>query len=103
MFDGVLAAGVWTLLKNRSLPAVALLDIAQSQSVLIDETRLARRLRGTPSGEQPPTIAEEGRPPDAQRLLEEMEEAVRSGKELLRRVRNETALPEVLPAPGSSR
>ncbi|MHC4695150.1 MAG: response regulator [Planctomycetota bacterium] len=65
-----------------------LLEVAKRQSALIDEARLARRLRSARPQDRAETIAKEGKPADTRELLEEMEGAVRNGRELLRDVRN---------------
>ena len=65
-----------------------LLEVTKRQSALIDEARLARRLRNAPRKERAETIATQGKPADPRELLDEMDEEVRRGKELLEDVRN---------------
>ncbi len=65
-----------------------LLEVTKRQSALIEEARLARRLRGASHGDRAETIAKEGKPTDTHELLEAMDGAVRNGKQLLREVRN---------------
>ncbi|MBU0719280.1 MAG: response regulator [Planctomycetes bacterium] len=65
-----------------------LLEVTKRQSALIDEARLTRRLRGATHRERTEAIAKEGKPSDTHELLEEMEGAVRNGRELLREVRS---------------
>ena len=69
-----------------------LLEVTKRQSALIDEARLARRLRGARPQDRAETIAKEGKPADTRELLEEMDGAVRNGRELLKDVRNERDL-----------
>lgn len=71
------------LAKSRNL-----LEVTKRQSALIDEARLTRRLRGASHRERIETIAKEGKPTNTHELLEEIDGAVRNGKELLREVRN---------------
>jgi two-component system, probable response regulator PhcQ len=61
----------------------ALLDVAREQATLIDETRIMRRLRERPAS--PPSAAIQGHdePSGEQVLLQEMDEAVRKGRDLL--------------------
>ena len=79
-----------------------LLEVTKRQSALIDEARLTRRLRGADHRERAETIAKKGKPTDTRELLEEMDGAVRNGRELLRDILTETAdqpEPENIKAP----
>ncbi|MEE9296477.1 MAG: response regulator [Phycisphaerae bacterium] len=64
-----------------------LLEVTKRQSALIDEARFARRLRDAPHRQRAETTAKQRESADARELLEEMEDAVRNGRELLRDVR----------------
>ena len=65
-----------------------LLEVTKRQSALIDEARLVRRLRNAPRKEQAETTATQGKPADPRELLDEMDEEVRRGRELLEDVRS---------------
>ncbi|MFQ5462353.1 MAG: response regulator [Phycisphaerae bacterium] len=66
-----------------------LLEVTQRQSVLIDEARMVRRLRSATHKDRSKAIAKGDQPMDPWELLEEMNEAVRVGKALLKDVANE--------------
>jgi two-component system, probable response regulator PhcQ len=69
-----------------------LLEVTKRQSALIDEARLACRLSGASHRERAEAIAKEGKPADTCELLEEMEGAVSSGRELLEDIRKDQDL-----------
>lgn len=69
-----------------------LLEVAKRQSVLIDEARIVRRLRGAPRQERTKAAARGDGPMEQQELLQEIEEAVRNGRELLTAIKNEKGL-----------
>jgi len=66
-----------------------LLEVTQRQSALIDEARLARRLRGATPRQRAESLAKDGKPADTRELLKEMENAVRNGREILTDLRTE--------------
>jgi len=68
-----------------------LLEVTQRQSLLIDEARMTRRLRGASHKDRSQAIAKGDRPSDPRELLEEMEEAVRLGRALLKNVGKESS------------
>ncbi len=76
-----------------------LLEVTKRQSALIDEARLTRRLRGARPQDRAEIIAKEGKPADTRELLDEMDGAVRNGRELLREVRSGS---DLQPDPKSS-
>ncbi len=63
-----------------------LLEVTKRQSALIDEARLARRLRSATHRERAVVTARGDEPADPRELLEEMEKAARNGRELLKDV-----------------
>jgi DNA-binding NtrC family response regulator len=65
-----------------------LLDVARSQSVLIDKARVLRRLRDLPCDERVETVAQGPAGMGQQELLEEIDREVTRGRVLLADVRN---------------
>lgn len=76
----------------------ALLEVTKHQSALIDEARLARRLRGATGRERAEAIANKGKPTNPRELLDEMEHAVREGRALLQGLSGETPSDHSQPA-----
>ncbi len=70
-----------------------LLEVTKRQSVLIDEARMVRRLRGATHKDRSQAFAKGNQPADPRELLEEMDEAVRTGKALLQNVGGESNAP----------
>ena len=60
-----------------------LLDVTKRQSILIDEARVLRRLRGLPRKDRAISIAKEGPPPDPRGLVDEMDREVAKSRALL--------------------
>ncbi len=75
-----------------------LLEVTRRQSVLMDEVRLTRRLRGAPREGGPPVVEKETEPQHRQELLAQMDEAVRRGRELVAALKHNTGV-EAGPAP----
>lgn len=95
-----LAITIRRALEQKALLAKSrdLLEVAKRQSVLIDEARLARRLRDAPRRERAEAVAKGGQSADPHELFEEMDEAVGRGRELLRDVRVDGASATQKPA-----
>lgn len=66
-----------------------LLEVTKRQSILIDEARMVRRLRGAPREERARAAAKGEAPMERQELLQEIDEAVQKGRELLSAVKND--------------
>jgi DNA-binding NtrC family response regulator len=60
-----------------------LLELTKRQSVLIDETRLLRRLRGESHAKRAEPLERGAKPSDRRELLAEIDEAVHQGRELM--------------------
>lgn len=65
-----------------------LLEVTTRQSVLIDEARVLRRLRGASHEERAETITKQGPPSDPRELLEEMDREVTRCRSLLADLRD---------------
>ena len=63
-----------------------LLEVTKRQSALIEETRMLRRLRDLPRKDRSAVIAKEGQPIEQRELLEEIDDEIRRGKDVLRDV-----------------
>ncbi len=64
-----------------------LLDVTKRQSALIEEARMLRRLRNLPHKDRSALIAKGGQSVDRRELLEEIDDEIRRGKDVLRDVR----------------
>jgi len=65
-----------------------LLEVTKRQSVLIEEARMLRRLRDLPREDRAKLIAKGEEPVDRRDLLEQIDDEIRRGKEVLKDVRN---------------
>lgn len=66
-----------------------LLEVAKRQSALIGEAKMLRRMRDVPRKDQQEAIAEEGHPSKQRDLLDQIDEEVRKGRQLLNDLRSE--------------
>jgi two-component system, probable response regulator PhcQ len=74
------------LIKSRDL-----LEVTKRQSLLIDEARVLRRLRGLPRKDRTQSIAKDGPPADPRELVEEMNREVAKGRALLASIQDAPA------------
>ena len=65
-----------------------LLEVTKRQSALIEEARMLRRLRDLPRKDRSAVIAKEGQPLEQRELLEEIDDEIRRGKDVLRDVQS---------------
>ena len=65
-----------------------LLEVTKRQSALIEEARILRRLRDLPHGDRSALIAKGEQPVDQRELLEEIDDEIRRGKDVLKDVRS---------------
>ncbi len=65
-----------------------LLEVTKCQSALIEEARMLRRLRDLPRKDRSALIAKEGHPLKQRELLEEIDDEIRRGKDVLRDVQS---------------
>jgi len=68
-----------------------LLEITKRQSVLIDEARILRRMRDSSRRERAIAIRKGDAPADRRELLDEMEQAIQQGRQLLSSVKRQCA------------
>ena len=65
-----------------------LLEVTKRQSALIEEARMLRRLRDLPRGDRSTLLAKGEQPVDQRELLEEIDDEIRRGKDVLKDVRS---------------
>ncbi len=84
-----LAISIRRALEQKDLMAKSqdLLEVTKRQSVLIDEARMLRRLKGLPHKDRMEAIAKSGPPPDPRELVEEIDRETTKGRALLASLR----------------
>ena len=85
-----LAITIRRALEQKDLEAKSreLLEVTKRQSVLIEEARVLRRLRDLPREDRAKLIAKGEEPVDRRELLEQIDDEIHRGKEVLKDVRN---------------